>query len=224
MKHFKFFIVFVTFSLLTVSPDAISTRIPSDYYCYKSKSCERGTTTVLGTWQWDIDTDQLVSSRAADLWWSHTAQNEREIVPVNGAYIKRIAQGGCYKYGPNEIMEKVNNFTPYIVEENTDTTLRRKRTIYNGKPVYELNTLINGGFLKQPVKEMNPLSVFKEGTVFAVITNQGKLVRLCVGGFHSSYDFRFREAYLLDPGWKKMVKQREEKRHYHILLDWTVFR
>ena len=162
MKHFKFFIVFVTFSLLTVSPDAISTRIPSDYYCYKSKSCERGTTTVLGTWQWDIDTDQLVSSRAADLWWSHTAQNEREIVPVNGAYIKRIAQGGCYKYGPNEIMEKVNNFTPYIVEENTDTTLRRKRTIYNGKPVYELNTLINGGFLKQPVKEMNPLSVFKE--------------------------------------------------------------
>lgn len=222
---YQYFIILATTSFFLLAPGiSYSTKIPRDYYCYKSKSCEKGVTTLLGTWQWDVDINQLVSSHAADIWWSHTNRNEREIVPVNGAFIKRIAQGGCYKYGPNEIMEKVNEFTPYDAGENTDTTLRQKRTFFNNKPVYELNELINGGFLKEPVKEMKPLSVFKEGTVFAVITNQGQLVRLCVGGFHSSYDFKFREAAQLDTGWKKMVRRREEKRYYHIRLDWTIFR
>lgn len=224
MKFTHYFIACVTSTLLIVPQGAYSTRIPLDYYCYKSKSCERGTTTVLGTWQWDIDANQLATSRTVDMWWNHINHNEREIVPVNGAYIKRIAQGGCYKYGPNEIMEKVNDFTQYVIEENTDTTLRTKITTFNSKPVYELNELINSGFSKDPVKEMKPLSVFKEGTVFAVITNQGRLARLCVLGFHSNYDIKFREAAQLDAGWKKMVRQREENRYYHIRLAWTIFK
>jgi len=223
MKHFSFFIVFVAFSLLIMPPDATSTRIPSDYYCYKSKSCERGTTTVLGTWQWDIDTNQLATSRTADLWWSHTNRNERAVIPVNGAYIKRIAQGGCYKYGPYEIMEKVNSFTPYIIEISSDITLRQDRIIFNDKPVYELNDLINGGFSKEPVNEMKPLSVFKEGAVFAVITNKGQLARLCVQGFYSNQYYNFKEAELLDKP-TQIPGKGSGIHYYHMMLDWTIFR
>lgn len=191
--------IFITVSLLTAPQLGYSKSHALDNdYCFKNKSCARGTTTILGTWQWDIDNNQLKTSNNADLWWQYINNDERELTPVNNARIKFIGYGNreCLGYGPNDIMHANNSN----------------------------NAVVNAGFSENPVKDSPVLSVLTKDAILAVITNQGQLVRLCVRGFRSSHDFYFRESNKLDDDWKKMVKKREENRNYHMEVDWTIFK
>jgi hypothetical protein len=43
------------------------------------------TTTVLGTWAWNVESDRLCKSEDGDFWWERVDANSGYIVPLNGA-------------------------------------------------------------------------------------------------------------------------------------------
>jgi len=47
----------------------------------------KGQTVILGTWAWDIETDQQgsMNGRRADVWWEQVTEKEQFLVPLNGA-------------------------------------------------------------------------------------------------------------------------------------------
>lgn len=43
------------------------------------------TTTILGTWTWDVESNRLGDRSDADFWWEQVTDTDRYLVPLNGA-------------------------------------------------------------------------------------------------------------------------------------------
>ena len=55
-----------------------------------------GTTSVPGTWEWDIESDTLGTGTDSDVWWNQLTSSERQLYPQNGAQLVLVT-GASYE-------------------------------------------------------------------------------------------------------------------------------
>ena len=55
-----------------------------------------GTTSVPGTWEWDIESDTLGTGTDSDVWWNQLTPSERQLYPQNGAQLVLVT-GASYE-------------------------------------------------------------------------------------------------------------------------------
>lgn len=98
-----------------------------------------------GTWNWDIDSNTDGAKQGADIWWEHVNENERYLVPRNGALL------GVIK---DKTFERLN-----------------------------LGDLERASLTDNRISASDTKPDIDSGTILAVRTSEGNLVKLEVIGF-----------------------------------------
>ena len=57
-------------------------------------------TVLLGTWTWDVESDEQGRGDATDFWWQQATDTERYLVPKNGAKAKLVRRSDFDKIDP----------------------------------------------------------------------------------------------------------------------------
>jgi hypothetical protein len=76
--------------------------------------------------------------------------------------------------------------------------------------------------LKYSDKKLSNLSL-TPGTVLALRTNQGNFAKLRVVKYRQLHDFTFPEAKLLDKQWKEHVLEDQNRKNYHLEVEWVLY-
>lgn len=79
-----------------------------------SEAVRTGTTVLLGTYQWDVDSDQLEVTNAADLWLNHIDEDSFQLTPLNGANIALLGRYSCGDITPEQMAQGRYRTTPLI--------------------------------------------------------------------------------------------------------------
>ncbi|MCP4258896.1 MAG: hypothetical protein GY774_15545 [Planctomycetes bacterium] len=74
--------------------------------CRKADVSAYSRTVILGTYAWDVEADQQVSSDFVDFWWEQVTDTERYLVPKNGATAKLVPDSDFGKIDPVFIKEQ----------------------------------------------------------------------------------------------------------------------